>query len=61
MSRGPALADLSVMLWALTILLMFLWVLGAATSSPLGAWLHLMLALAVVGLAVNLTRRPFST
>ena len=48
------------MLWALTILLMFLWVLGAATASPLGAWIHLMLVLGVLGLVVNLTRRPFS-
>lgn len=58
--RGPPLADPSVMLWALTILLMFLWVLGAAASSPLGAWIHLMLVLGVIGLVVNLTRRPFS-
>jgi hypothetical protein len=44
------------MLWALTILLLFLWVLGVATSSQLGAWIHILLVLAVVSLIVNLVR-----
>jgi hypothetical protein len=44
------------MLWALTILLLFLWVLGVATSSQLGAWIHILLVLAVVSLVVNLVR-----
>ena len=44
------------MLWALTILLLFLWVLGVATSSQLGAWIHILLVLAVVSLVVNLIR-----
>ena len=44
------------MLWALTILLLFLWVLGVATSSQLGAWIHILLVLAVVSLIVNLIR-----
>ena len=44
------------MLWALTILLLFLWVLGVATSSQLGAWIHILLVLAVISLVVNLIR-----
>jgi hypothetical protein len=44
------------MLWALTILLLFLWVLGVATSSQLGAWIHILLVLAVISLIVNLVR-----
>lgn len=44
------------MLWALTIILLFLWVLGVATSSQLGAWIHILLVLAVVSLIVNLVR-----
>ncbi len=44
------------MLWALTILLLFLWVLGVATSSQLGSWIHILLVLAVVSLIVNLVR-----
>jgi len=44
------------MLWALTILLLFLWVLGVATSSQLGAWIHILLVLAVITLVINLVR-----
>ena len=44
------------MLWALTILLLFLWVLGVATSSQLGMWIHILLVLAVVSLVINLAR-----
>lgn len=44
------------MLWSLTILLLFLWVLGLATSSQLGAWIHILLVLAVVSLVFNLLR-----
>jgi len=44
------------MLWALTILLLFLWVLGVATGAQVGAWIHILLVLAVVSLVVNLVR-----
>jgi hypothetical protein len=44
------------MLWALTVLLLFLWVLGVATSSQLGMWIHLLLILAVVMFVINLLR-----
>ncbi|GAC1519809.1 MAG: hypothetical protein NVS3B10_21380 [Polyangiales bacterium] len=44
------------MLWALTILLLFLWVLGVATSSQMGAWIHILLVLAVISLMFNLIR-----
>jgi len=48
--------EVFVMLWALTILLLFLWVLGVATSSQLGMWIHILLVLALVSLVVNLVR-----
>lgn len=44
------------MLWTLTILLLFLWVLGVATSSQLGTWIHILLVLAVITLVINLAR-----
>jgi hypothetical protein len=44
------------MLWALTILLLFLWVLGVATASQLGAWIHVLLVLAVISLIISLVR-----
>ena len=44
------------MLWALTILLLFLWVLGVATSSQLGSWIHILLVLAVISIVINLIR-----
>jgi len=44
------------MLWALTVLLLFLWVLGVATSTQLGMWVHILLVLAIISLVINLTR-----
>ena len=44
------------MLWALTVLLLFLWVLGMATSSQMGMWIHILLVLAVVSIVINLAR-----
>ena len=48
--------EVFLMLWALTILLLFLWVLGVATSSQLGMWIHILLVIALVSLVVNLVR-----
>lgn len=53
---GASVAALARMLWALTILLLFLWVLGFATSSQVGAWIHILLVLALVLVVVNLIR-----
>ena len=44
------------MLWTITIVLLVLWVLGFTSFSSLGAWVHLLLVLAVVSVAFNLIR-----
>lgn len=40
------------LLWGITILLVLLWALGFAVN--LGAWVHILLVLAVVSLLFNL-------
>jgi len=44
------------MLWTITIVLLVLWVLGFTTVHSLGAWVHVLLVLAVVSVAINLIR-----
>jgi hypothetical protein len=44
------------MLWTLTVILLLLWVVGLATSSQLGAWVHILLVLAIISIAINLIR-----
>jgi uncharacterized protein (DUF58 family) len=44
------------MLWTITIILLALWVLGFATSSALGSWVHILLVLAVISIVFNLLR-----
>ena len=40
------------LLWGITILLVLMWALGFAVN--LGAWIHILLVLAVVSLLFNL-------
>jgi len=35
------------MLWIITVILFFLWLLGVAGAYPVGAWLSILLTLAV--------------
>ena len=42
------------MLWTLFVILMVLWLLGVVTSYTLGGFIHLLLVLAIVALAVQL-------
>jgi phage-related holin len=42
------------MLWAITIILFILWVLGMVSSHMFGGWIHLLLVLAVIVLIFNL-------
>jgi len=44
------------MLWTITIVLLVLWVLGFTSVGSLGAWVHLLLVLAVISVAINLIR-----
>ncbi|HEY8206159.1 MAG TPA: DUF5670 family protein [Myxococcaceae bacterium] len=50
------------MLWTVSVILFGLWVLGVLSGGTEGAWVHLMLAFAVLSLVVAvltaLPRRP---
>ena len=45
------------MLWTITILLVALWALGMVSGSTLGAWVHILLVLAVISLIFAVIRR----
>jgi hypothetical protein len=45
------------MLWTITVILLVLWALGLASGSALGAWVHILLILAVVSLLLAVIRR----
>ncbi len=49
------------MLWTITILLVVLWALGMVSGSALGAWVHILLVLAVISLIFALMRRGSAT
>jgi hypothetical protein len=42
------------MLWTIFIILLILWALGLVTSYTLGGFIHILLIIAVVVLALNL-------
>ena len=42
------------MLWTIAVLLLVLWALGMVTSYTLGGFIHLLLILAVISIAVRL-------
>jgi hypothetical protein len=45
------------MLWTITVILLALWALGFASGSTLGAWVHILLVLAVASLLLAVIRR----
>jgi hypothetical protein len=45
------------MLWTITIILVVLWALGLASGSTIGAWIHMLLVLAVISLILAVIRR----
>jgi uncharacterized protein DUF5670 len=49
------------MLWTITILLVVLWALGMVSGSALGAWVHILLILAVISLIFAVMRRGSAT
>ncbi len=49
------------MLWALTVLLLFLWVLGMVSGYQVGMWIHILLVLAVASLLIGLIRGRTTT
>ena len=42
------------MLWTIFVILLILWVLGLVTSYTMGGFVHILLVIAVVVLALNL-------
>ena len=45
------------MLWTITVILLVLWVLGLVSGAAVGAWVHVLLVLAVISLIFALMRR----
>jgi uncharacterized protein DUF5670 len=45
------------MLWMITMLLLVLWLLGMVSGYTLGAWIHVLLILAVVAVILAIIRR----
>jgi len=45
------------MLWMLSALLLVLWLAGMVTGHTLGAWIHVLLVVAMVSVCVALLRR----
>ncbi|MFU8802329.1 MAG: lmo0937 family membrane protein [Bradymonadaceae bacterium] len=42
------------MLWTIAIILLVLWVLGLITGTTVGGFVHLLIVLAVIVVAINL-------
>lgn len=45
------------MLWMAFILLLLLWLVGVVISYTMGGWIHVLLALAVIALVLQVTHR----
>jgi Family of unknown function (DUF5670) len=45
------------MLWTITVILLVLWVLGLVSGASIGAWVHILLVLAVISLIFAVLRR----
>jgi hypothetical protein len=43
------------MLWTITVVLLVLWLLGMTGAYTIGAWIHLLLVLAIISVLINLT------
>jgi hypothetical protein len=42
------------MLWTIAVILLILWLLGFITASTFGGWIHLLLIVALVVIAIQL-------
>jgi hypothetical protein len=45
------------MLWTITVILLVLWVLGLVSGASIGAWIHILLILAIISLIFAVLRR----
>ncbi len=42
------------MLWTVTVILLVLWLLGLVGAYSIGAWIHILLVLAIISVLINL-------
>lgn len=42
------------MLWTITVILLVLWLLGLVGAYSVGAWIHILLVLAIISVLINL-------
>lgn len=42
------------MLWTIAVILIILWLLGLITKVAIGAWLHLLLVIAIIVIIIRL-------
>ena len=42
------------MLWTITVILLVLWLVGLVGFHTMGAWIHILLVLAIISLIFNL-------
>ncbi len=49
------------MLWTITVILLVLWALGLASGATVGAWIHILLVLAIISLIFAVIRRGSAT
>lgn len=42
------------MLWTITVILLLLWLLGVVGVYTVGAWIHILLVLAIISIIFNL-------
>jgi hypothetical protein len=42
------------MLWTITVILLVLWLLGVVGVYTVGAWIHILLVLAIISIIFNL-------
>ncbi|HEX4474642.1 MAG TPA: lmo0937 family membrane protein [Polyangiaceae bacterium] len=42
------------MLWTITVILLVLWLLGLVGVYSIGAWIHILLVLAIISVLINL-------
>jgi hypothetical protein len=46
-----------LMLWTITVILLVLWVVGLVSGASVGAWVHILLVLAIISLIFAVLRR----
>ena len=49
--------EVDIMLWTMVIVLLFLWVLGVATSHTMSGFIHILYALAMVAAIVRIIHK----